>query len=397
MATTFKTFANNDKTSTRTLLHEAIPLTGTIVSGTYNAENIKNYSHAMFTSVYDYPYLSSSANHIMDITYGFSAASQYSSSTTIQQEKKMNIYNQMAQVLAGYDVDGNIRAFDRNGNYGETDDDKINDAIFINFSRLLTKDEIKKGSFSMTFLTGGATSAPHLPYTAGKVGVMTIGDSFTDAGDASKSVDATTNYRVNSPAGEFGILYTKASSSHGHFSHDADYGHGLTKGDGDFAVGIPCGLIYYQAGVAVITASMFGYFHVPGNNAASSNNAGIRSGVGTVDKDLASFQTGSNITGITSGFMHRLNNISFNNTTELNSTIHFCRAHHNEFNYSANPTYLSDSQLVVKDKAEDTPVSYITTIGLYAPDNELLAVAKLSEPIKKDPTTELTFRVRLDY
>ena len=403
MATTFKTFANNDKTSTRTLLHEAIPLTGTIVSGTYNAENIKNYSHAMFTSVYDYPYLSSSANHIMDITYGFSAASQWSGSTTIQQEKKMNIYNQMAQVLAGYDVDGNIRAFDRNGNYGESNDDKINDAIFINFSRLLTKDEIKKGSFSMTFLTGGADASPYLPYTAGKMGIMTIGDSFTDAGTPANSVDATTNYRVNSPAGEFGILYTKASGASGHFSRgkNADDSAPPTTGDGAYRDGgVPCGLIYYQAGVVVLTASMFGYFHIPGTTATCEGReySGVTNTSLTINTgSLSAFQTGSNITGITSGFMHRLTNISFNNTTELNSTIHFCRAHHNEFNYSANPTYLSDSQLVVKDKAEDTPVSYITTIGLYAPDNELLAVAKLSEPIKKDPTTELTFRVRLDY
>ena len=43
------------------------------------------------------------------------------------------------------------------------------------------------------------------------------------------------------------------------------------------------------------------------------------------------------------------------------------------------------------------PVSYITTVGLYSADNELLAVAKVSEPIKKQPDTELTLRVRLDY
>ncbi len=42
-------------------------------------------------------------------------------------------------------------------------------------------------------------------------------------------------------------------------------------------------------------------------------------------------------------------------------------------------------------------MSYITSVGLYSPDNELLAVAKLSEPIKKDPTQELILRVRLDY
>jgi hypothetical protein len=64
-----------DVANTRTLLHEAIPLTGTIVSGTYSDNNIKNYAHGMFQSVYDYPYLSSSANHIFDITVGVSAES----------------------------------------------------------------------------------------------------------------------------------------------------------------------------------------------------------------------------------------------------------------------------------------------------------------------------------
>ena len=75
MATTFKTLLNSDIVTTKTLLHEAIPITGALVSGTYNRDgdlatelNIKNFSHGMFQSVYDYPYLSSSANHILDIT-----------------------------------------------------------------------------------------------------------------------------------------------------------------------------------------------------------------------------------------------------------------------------------------------------------------------------------------
>ena len=90
--------------------------------------------------------------------------------------------------------------------------------------------------------------------------------------------------------------------------------------------------------------------------------------------------------------------IDFNNTTELNSTIYFCRAGHNEFNYSSNPTYIdSTSKIKVKNSSLDQPVSYITTVGLYSADNELLAVAKLSEPLKKTPDTELTLRVRLDY
>ena len=108
--------------------------------------------------------------------------------------------------------------------------------------------------------------------------------------------------------------------------------------------------------------------------------------------------TGSNIDSTCDAVRHRIQNISFNNTTEINSTVFFCRANHNEFNYSSNPTYLSDSKVIVKDNESlNPPVSYVTTVGLYSPDNELLAVAKLSEPLKKQPTTELNLRVRLDY
>ena len=98
MATSFKTLEDKDSVVTRNLLHEAIPITGSIVSGTYTG-NIKNYSHGMFQSVYDYPFLSSSANHIFDLTCGYSAQSGLSSSTSNMNAKKINIYNEMAQVL----------------------------------------------------------------------------------------------------------------------------------------------------------------------------------------------------------------------------------------------------------------------------------------------------------
>jgi hypothetical protein len=100
---------------------------------------------------------------------------------------------------------------------------------------------------------------------------------------------------------------------------------------------------------------------------------------------------------IADNFRHRVNNIEFNNTTELNSSIYFCRVNHNDYNYSGNPSYLSSSKIVVKKQPTDTPVSYITTVGLYDSNHELMATAKLSEPIKKTPDTELVLRVRLDY
>ena len=151
MATTFKTFLNNDSATSRTLLHEAIPVTGALCSGTYGepgaaGTNVKLFSHGMFQSVYDYPFLSSSANHIFDLTCGYSHGSALSASSNKHQAKKVNIYNQMAQVLMGHTDEGNIQDFDEDGDLlsGGT---KIKDAFFLNFSRLLSKDEIKKGSF----------------------------------------------------------------------------------------------------------------------------------------------------------------------------------------------------------------------------------------------------------
>jgi len=355
MATIFKNFLNNDVATTRTLLHEAIPVTGTIVSGTYNSDgNIKNYAHGMFQSVYDYPYLSSSANHIFDLTVGYSAnssLSQSSPNTYAQQQKKINVYNQMAQLLVGHDDTGAIREFDADGDLsGGT---KIQEAFFINFARLLGKDEVKKGSFSITLMTG---SQP--PFRSETVDTLTISDS-----------GSINDYRVNSPAGEYGILYVE-------------------RGGADVNTQ-KAGLIYYQAGVVVLTASVIGgQFGPP---ASSSYN--FTSHSASVDSML----TGSSISGSCDGIRNVIQTLSFNNTTELNSTIYFCRAAHNEYNYSSNPTYLSESKMVVKNKSSDMPVSYITSVGLYSADNELLAVAKISEPLKKTPTNELTLRVRLDY
>ena len=109
------------------------------------------------------------------------------------------------------------------------------------------------------------------------------------------------------------------------------------------------------------------------------------------------FVTASTIEATANAIRNRIYNLSFNNSTELNSSIYFCRVNHNDFNYSSNPTYLSGSKIRVKNSTVDNPVTYLTTIGLYSADNELLAVAKLSEPLKKDPSTEMTLRVRLDY
>lgn len=375
MATTFKTFLDDDIVSTRTLLHENIPLTGTIISSSvYLTSNIKTYSHGMFQSVYDYPYLSSSANHLFDITVGQATNSPGSSSLAVDAyaKKKINIYNQMAQVLAGHDVTGAILQFDRDGDPA-TGGDKFSSMFFLNFSRLLSKDEIKKGSFEMVL---GVNSASADPFKA----TCTITDS-----------DAVNNYKINSPSGEYGILYagTPTSASAGWTNNS------------DRAVGF----VFYQAGVVALSTAIFAESssNSPSTSMASNSYGQMANGYVVEMNSTASgsnvevlFESGS-INDACTALRNRIKNITFNNTTELNSAIHFCRINHNEFNYSSNPTYLSGSKIRVKSDISDAPVSYITTVGLYSPDNELLAVAKLSEPLKKDPTQEMILRVRLDY
>jgi hypothetical protein len=358
---------NGDIVNTRTLLHEAIPLTGTIVSGTYgtlvNGTNIKDYTHGMFQSVYDYPYLSSSANHIFDITVGVGTNSSIYSSVTSQQAKKKNIYNQMAQVLMGYDATGSVLRFDEDGDIlaGGT---KIDDGFFLNFSRLLVKDEIKKGSFELQL---GVVSAFAEDGT-----VMNERVKITDA-------SGSDGYLVNSPVGEYGILYATAST-----------GGDVLAANRSYAVG----LLFYQAGVAFISGSVFldsgdgGILHTSTDSSEFSSTSG---------KTGFNFVTGSEISSSANSIRNRIYNLQFNNTVELNSTVYFCRVNHNEYNYSANPTYLSASKLRVKTKTTDLPVSYITTVGLYNDNNELMAVSKLSEPLKKTPDNEFTIRVRLDY
>ena len=363
MANSFKTLLPEDVATTRTLLHEAIPITGTIVSGTYSDENIKYFSHGMYEAVYDYPYLSSSANHIFDITVGYSTGSTYAAAASEQNTKKINIYNQMAQVLVGYDVSGSIREFDFSGSASPSGE-KMQEAFFINFSRMLTKDEIKKDSFRLQFFAQAANGGGLLtPASRDAASIITIGD-----------YNAANTYKTNSPAGEYGLLYT-SSQNIGTDPNNHIIGH-----------------LYYQAGIAVIQSGIISSF------AQTSNTDGTPVTSGDITGSVANLFKSGTINQAANGFRYGLYDIDFNNTTELNSSIYFCRANNTEFNYSANPTYLSSSQIVVKgNNPMANPVSYVTSVGLYSPDNELLAVAKLSEPLKKSPANELTLRVRLDY
>jgi hypothetical protein len=353
---------NTDVTTTKTILHEVIPLTGTIInSGTYNNENIKNYTHGMFQSVYDYPYLSSSANQIFDLTCGYDESSALSASTNVQNNKKINMYNQFSQVLLGYTGSANtVRLFENDLKLDGTG--SMKNVLVVSFSRLITKDQIKKGTFSL------------------KMGTGPWGDRHSETvtlQDISASVDG--DGTVNTIGGDYGVLFAT---------------DGLATGS---VHGPAHGVVFYQAGIALISSSVFDMSASTGYGQFASGAAtAFTSSLGPALGCSASIATGS-ISSSADALRERVTNLTFNNSTEINSTIYFCRLPVNKFNYSANPTYLSASKLRVKNEAGDLPVSYVTTVGLYNARNELLAVAKLSEPLKKTPQNELTIRVRLDY
>ena len=226
----------------------------------------------------------------------------------------------------------------------------MRECFFVSFSRLLTKDEIKKNTFSITLATGSYSTPFKSTITLQDAKARVNGDGV-----------------ANADGGDFAEL----------FSNSAGTGDAL-------------GVVFYQAGIAVITASVFDsgpVGRIP--DFAKHPTHG--------NQNTQQALTGSSITGSIEAFRRRIQNVSLNNTTEINSTIYFCRAPANKFNYSSNPTYVTGSKIRVKNVASDNPVAYVTTVGLYNSSNELLAVAKLSEPLQKSVDNELTIRVRLDY
>lgn len=84
--------------------------------------------------------------------------------------------------------------------------------------------------------------------------------------------------------------------------------------------------------------------------------------------------------------------------TENVSTQHFfVRATNREFNYTNNPTYVDANGAFVETTFQTDPQTYITTVGLLNDANELIAVAKTSQPIPKSFDKEVLIKVKLSF
>ena len=99
-------------------------------------------------------------------------------------------------------------------------------------------------------------------------------------------------------------------------------------------------------------------------------------------------------------FWRAVNNgsLTMRTVNNLNTTIYYCRAFHDQFNWSSNPTYTvsGSSTLDVISAMRGDPVTFVTTVGLLNSREELLAVAKLSQPVKNSHSIENIFAVKID-
>jgi hypothetical protein len=360
MATKFST--KIEKVTTPDYIGEVISVTGSVVSGTYPepgsaGSNIKQATSEMYQSVFDYPHLSQSANQIFDITWGVRTGGQFATSvvagTSTDTQAKFNIYDQMAALILGYDQTGSVRVFDVSGNFNSANASSVMDApVFINVSRLVGKDELKKGSFELKM---------DLDSWVNPQGFGTI-TTITDAGSA--------DY-------ENGLRILKETNSNNNVGI-------LDRFRGIAVIQLSSSVV-----TSLIDDASVSYFVSASSARAWDFEASIHSG--TIDE-------------LATGLRHRIYNLGVSNLTQLNTTIYTINAGAGDFNYSSNPSYIDNSgQIRIKqtesgDLQKNYPAyAYVTGIGLYAPDGELLAIAKLSRPVKKSEGNPLNLSVKLTY
>ena len=430
---TFKEISSADVKTSKSALNQLVDIIQEDVSGSATRRSYQVFvtgsgatsvTASLFQTVYDQDYTLQTANPMFDMTVGLwysgttvqtiktgedTAGKLLFPSSSMQMREKVDIYRQYAGKLLGNASQAFYSPFQISTDPTLTSADRIDNALFLNFKRLFARDKVKRETFAMRlYVTGDLDGAPTANKTSAESSIVsaytgsnlfrttTSGSSiFTDVGAASS--------KRSTFGGEVGEIVNASNTSQ------------------------KVGLMFYDAGTAVLDLSkiIWGDQHVSGAISSVIGNPSI-SGLSTNETIIGSGSTmatsyGSNPSAkfipdfLTSGSIDDIVDhfascrfssgsntaVTFQNITNINSTLLFCRATADEFNYSSNPTYVdSDGRIVVIDAGqEDTQrgFSFITTVGMYDANDNLLAVAKLSRPIEKNDEKDLTVRIRLDF
>jgi hypothetical protein len=146
------------------------------------------------------------------------------------------------------------------------------------------------------------------------------------------------------------------------------------------------GLVFPDLGVIILNARALDVTSVDGGIGFMSN-------------------TGSNVAGNPNNFQmfkiisgsNGVYGFTLQSQETVSSRYFFTRVKNSDFNYTTNPSIINESGSLLYDTLIDNPQTYISTVGMYNDNNELLAVAKLSRPLIKDFTKESLIRIKLDY
>lgn len=90
-------------------------------------------------------------------------------------------------------------------------------------------------------------------------------------------------------------------------------------------------------------------------------------------------------------------NFRLQNYETISSVYLFVRVKNAENNYTTNPTVIDSNGNLLYTSLIYNPQTFITTVGMYNNEGDLVAVAKLNKPLVKDFTKELLLRVKLDF
>ena len=431
---TFKTITANDIQTTNSSLNQLVDVIQEDVSGSSTRKKYQVFvtggigpgvTSSLFQTIYDQDFTLQTSNAVFDMTVGlFYTGSTVNGSTTgtdssgkllfpsqsLMMREKVDNYKQFAQILLG-DSTGSfyapgINTYDSSlsftGQSTGSKGDRIEDALFINFKRLFARDEIRKETFAMRLYRTGVLDGSSNCQAYEK----TLTNGYTGS-----------NLIITSPSGSMIFADVGASSAQlKFFGGDVGYIKNTTN-TSEYV-----GLMWYDHGIAMLDMGkvFMGTQHMSGvipamNNTAYENAASgeVVMGAPTVTSTnpSASFIPDVLVSGSIDTIIDHiastrfssgaLTAATFQNVTNINSTLLFCRATADEFNYSANPTFRdANGSLTVVDPGDDTgqrTFTFVTTVGMYNSNNELLAVAKLSRPVEKNDEKDLTVRVRLDF
>lgn len=170
----------------------------------------------------------------------------------------------------------------------------------------------------------------------------------------------------------------------GSFIITSDSGSLTDDGNGNLIFsldGLIRGNIIYQHGLAILTKNTTGTGALYGSGTYGTSSYGT----GT-NPFIQNMITSNNVT------------CSFSSSFTIYETQYKCTIDTSEFNFSQNPSIIDDSETgQVYDFATGSYFNpYVTTVGLYNENQDLIAVGKLAKPLPTNNTTDLTILINID-